>query len=269
MPPPQRPRKTPASEAGGLRPTAFQFIAYDEVDSTNTVAKRLCAAGAGDRTLVWARRQTAGRGRLQRTWISPEGNLYVSLILRPKVPAREATALTFVAAVAVADAVAALLPDDAPVRCKWPNDVLVGGKKIAGILLESAITADGSLEWVIVGIGINVAAHPPASEIIYPATSLAAAGAAATVLEDVLDMLCQRLDHWLRRWTDAGFAAVRAAWMARAHELGRPIAVGCGGEPVRGVFRGLDEDGTLVIEGDDGIRRISVGDVLPNQPSTA
>lgn len=267
------PPQTLAPGADGDPRLPFQLIAYDEVDSTNTIAKRLCAAEASDRTLVWARRQTAGRGRLQRTWISPTGNLYLSLILRPQVAAREATALTFVAAVAVADAVAAVLSDEAtdpaPVRCKWPNDVLVGGRKIAGILLESATTAHGRLEWVIVGIGINVASHPPPSQTIYPATSLAAEGASAITLEAVLDTLCRCLDDRLRQWTDGGFAAVRTAWIAMAHDLGRAIAVDCGGAPVCGVFRGLDEDGALVIEGDDGVRRISAGDVLPKPKTTA
>lgn len=251
----------------GIGPVPFNLIAYDEVDSTNTVARRLCAAEAADRTLVWARRQTAGRGRHRRTWISPAGNLYLSLILRPRVQAREATALTFVAAVAVADAIAALLPEGVVVSCKWPNDVLVGGCKIAGILLESATTADGGVDWVIVGIGVNVASHPPPAEIIYSATSLVAAGAGAVTPEAVLEALCRHLDHWLRVWAESGFSPLRDAWLARAHGLGLAIAVGTGSDAVRGTFRGLDDTGLLLVEADGVVHRIAAGDVLPNQPA--
>jgi BirA family biotin operon repressor/biotin-[acetyl-CoA-carboxylase] ligase len=266
MPPPVPGMARVAGELGILT-APFKLIALDEADSTNTVAKRLCVADATDRTLVWARRQTAGRGRHQRAWISPPGNLYVSLILRPRVDARQATALTFVAAVAVAEAVATLLPAGVAITCKWPNDVLVEGRKIAGILLETATAADGAVEWVIIGIGINVASHPPASETIYPATSLAGGGAAGVTVETLLEVLCPRLEFWLRRWAGEGFAVVRAAWLARAHDLGRPIAITGNRLPVRGIFRGLDGDGALVLDDGGELRRMTVGDVLPALPA--
>jgi BirA family biotin operon repressor/biotin-[acetyl-CoA-carboxylase] ligase len=266
------PLSEPTAEAPGdlnAQPapgSLFKLIVLDEVDSTSTMAKRLCAAEAEDRTLVWALRQTAGRGRLSRTWISPSGNLYVSLILRPDADATRATGLTFAAAVAVADAVAELLGDPSPVRCKWPNDVLVGGRKIAGILLESSTSAAGLVQWVVIGIGVNVASHPPDSETMYPATSLAAEGAAAVTVERALDVLCRHLDLWLRRWAEEGFPAVRRAWLDRAHGLGAAIAVRAGDEAVlRGVFRGLDEDGALILDQAGARRRVTAGDVLPGQ----
>lgn len=244
----------------------FKLIAVDEVDSTNTMAKRLCAAEAEHGTLIWALRQTAGRGRLSRSWISPTGNLYVSLILRPQADAARATGLTFAAAVAVADAVSELLGSAASVRCKWPNDVLASGRKIAGILLESATTANGLLEWVVIGIGLNVASHPPDAETMYPATSLAAEGAAVPGVEQALAVLCRRLDLWLRRFADEGFPAIREAWLDRAHGLGSPIAVRTGEEvALEGRFRGLDEDGALILESGGVRRRVTAGDVLPGQ----
>jgi BirA family biotin operon repressor/biotin-[acetyl-CoA-carboxylase] ligase len=244
----------------------FKLIAVDEVDSTSTMAKRLCAADAEDGTLVWALRQTAGRGRLSRAWISPPGNLYVSLILRPDAAAAKAAGLTFAAALAVAEAVETLLGGEPPVRCKWPNDVLVSGRKIAGILLESATTATGLLEWVVIGIGLNVASHPPDSETIYPATSLRAEGNAAANVEEALPVLCHCLDHWLRLWAGEGFAPIRSAWLGRAHGLGEPVAIRCGDAALSGIFRGLDEDGALILDQDGNRHRVTAGDVLPGQP---
>lgn len=243
----------------------FKLIALDEVDSTSTMAKRLCAADAEHGTLVWARQQTAGRGRLGRTWISPPGNLYVSLILRPDTDAAQATGLTFVAAVAVAEAVEALLPGEAAVRCKWPNDVMVGGRKIAGILLESATTPGGVLEWVVIGIGLNVASRPADSETIYPATSLREAGAAEVGVEEALSALCRCLDRRLRCWANEGFAPIGAAWLERAHGLGCPVAIRCGEEELRGVFRGLDDDGGLILDQSGTVRRVTAGDVMPGE----
>jgi BirA family biotin operon repressor/biotin-[acetyl-CoA-carboxylase] ligase len=270
------PLTEPAREGPGVleaRPAPgapFKLIVLDEVDSTSTVAKRLCAADAEDRTLVWAVRQTAGRGRLGRTWISPAGNLYVSLILRPDGDATRATGLTFAAAVAVADAVEELLGGQAPVRCKWPNDVLASGRKVAGILLESSTSAAGLLDWVVIGIGINVASHPPDDETMYPATSLAAEGAAGVGVEHALNVLCRHLDLWLRRWAEERFPAVRRAWLDRAHGLGAAIAVRAGDEAVlEGFFRGLDEDGALILDQAGVRRRITAGDVLPGQAPAA
>ncbi|MGZ8995569.1 MAG: biotin--[acetyl-CoA-carboxylase] ligase [Rhodospirillales bacterium] len=271
--PPAQPRpedpRSPGPVASGVA-SPFKLIAVDEVDSTSTMSKRLCAADAPDGTLVWARRQTEGRGRLSRTWISPFGNLYVSLILRPDADPVRSAGLSFVAAVAVADAVAALLGREAQVRCKWPNDVLVGGRKIAGILLESATTAAGLLEWVVIGIGLNVASHPPDSETMYPATSLATEGAAWVDVEEALGVFSRHLDLWLRRWANDGFPAVRAAWLGRAHGLGEPIAIRCGDETfLRGVFRGLDEDGALILDQDGALRCVTAGDVLPGEAQSA
>ena len=142
-------------------------------NSTNDEAKRLAAAGCAHGTVIWADEQTAGRGRFDRPWHSPPGNLLFSVVLRPPVPASRAAELGFVAAVATADCVAGLLPAGDPVGLKWPNDVQVDGAKIAGILPE-ARSLEGKLDWAVLGVGLNLS-HAPTG-VPYPVTSLTLAG---------------------------------------------------------------------------------------------
>ncbi|MDX1574557.1 MAG: biotin--[acetyl-CoA-carboxylase] ligase [Kiloniellales bacterium] len=132
-------------------PPAYRLVALESCESTNSEAMRRAEAGAEDGTLVWARRQTAGRGRRGRSWASLPGNLFFSLVLRPDCPPQEAAQLGFVAAVALGDAIGSVAPPMIEVRFKWPNDVLLNERKGAGILLESKIV-DGSMEWLVLGI---------------------------------------------------------------------------------------------------------------------
>ena len=187
----------------------FRKIVLDETDSTNSEARRRAEAGAPDGLAVVARRQTTGRGRRGRRWESPEGNLYVSLLLRPDRPLAEAALLSFVAAVALGEAVAAMLPPEAPIAFKWPNDLLVGGAKCAGMLLESSAAGAGRLDWLIVGVGVNLASHPEG--LPYPATDLAAAGAPAPTPDAALETFLERFAHWRDIWSRRGFAPVRRA----------------------------------------------------------
>ncbi len=228
---------------------------FDAVASTNDEAKRLAAEGAPEGTWVVATEQTGGRGRRGRAWSSPPGNLYSSLIVRPEGPIAAMTALSFVAAVAVGEALLTL--DSAlPLAYKWPNDVLVGGRKVCGILLESG----GSPPWVVIGIGLNVAHHPDDTE--RPATSLVAAGLNAS-LAAVRDSLGRALENTYLRWRDQGFDPVRQAWLARAIGLGRPIVVRLPDRELQGVFAALADDGALLLDQSDGQRRrIDAGDVF-------
>lgn len=224
-------------------PPFFQPRVFEELASTNDEAKRQAAAGAAEGLLIVARRQTAGRGRWGRTWASPAGNLYFSALLRPNRPPAEAAQLSFVAALAVAEAVGV------PTRLKWPNDVLAGGRKLGGILLEGS---DGAL---VVGVGVNVASAPDG------ATCLRAEGSTAAP-DDVLAAVCERLLHWRGRWLDAGFAPVREAWLARAAGLGAPATARLGRETLHGRFADLDYDGALLLDMDGaGRRRIAAGEV--------
>jgi BirA family transcriptional regulator, biotin operon repressor / biotin---[acetyl-CoA-carboxylase] ligase len=237
----------------------FTLVALDRIDSTNEEALRRARAGAPEGTLVWAREQTGGRGRRGRAWSSPPGNLYVSLLLRPGVPPAEAAQLGFVAAVAIAETLRAALPAERGLSCKWPNDLLVDGAKVAGILPE-AEAAGRNVEALVLGMGINLASHP--ADTPYPATSLQAAGAHITV-EALLDSLAGRLLLWYRRWQEAGFLPIRLRWLDFAAGVGQPIEVRLEGATLHGRFAALDTTGALDLELADGNHRlVTAGDVF-------
>ena len=237
----------------------YRLTALESVGSTNDLAKELAGAGAPQGTLLWAREQTSGRGRHGRHWSSPKGNLYASLVLRPGVPADRAAQLSFVAAVAMAQTLATLMPADAPIRHKWPNDILVGGRKIAGILLESAAGDGDAIDWLVVGMGVNVDSHPEGGD--YGATSLRAQGVESTP-EVVLAKLCDGMLTWRLRWLQEGFAPVRAAWHGRAAGMEGPLRVEVGGETLEGTYLGIDDAGALVLDlPGRGRRLVTAGEV--------
>jgi BirA family biotin operon repressor/biotin-[acetyl-CoA-carboxylase] ligase len=243
-------------------PAGWRRIALDAVASTNDEARARAAAGAPHGTVVTARRQTAGRGRRGAGWASPEGNLYASVVLRPDAPAAVAGQLAFVVAVALADAVAGLTPL-AP-RLKWPNDVILAGPaggKLAGILLESEIGADGRVAFVIAGTGVNLAHHPAGLD--QPVVDLATAGAPGIAPETFLAAYAAALDARCTDWQAQGFAPVRAAWRARAIGLGGPAEARLPDRTIAGVAEDLGTDGALLLRLPDGtLERISAGAVF-------
>ena len=233
-------------------PDGWRLVALQSVGSTMDEAARLADAGAPEGTVVWAREQTGGRGRRGRAWASAVGNLYTTTVLRPDCTAARAAELGFVAALAVAD----IVPDGRAVRVKWPNDVLVDGGKVAGILLESAVGQNARVQHVVAGIGINVGFAPQLPEMRYPGAALG--GTVEATLEKFTAALAARLAEWRR----AGFAGVRAQWLAKAGPLGADIDVKLGDELVRGRFGGVDGDGALLLETPAGPRRIVSGELL-------
>jgi BirA family biotin operon repressor/biotin-[acetyl-CoA-carboxylase] ligase len=233
-------------------PDGWKLVALQSVGSTNDEVLRLADAGAPEGTVVWAREQTGGRGRRGRRWASPVGNLYCSTILRPACSALRAAELGFVAALAVAD----IVPAEREVRVKWPNDVLVDGGKVAGILPESAIDANGQAEHVVMGIGVNTGFAPQLPEMRYAGAMLG--GTVEAALEKLTAALARRLADWRRD----GFDTVRAAWLAKAGPIGLDVDVKLGEELVRGRFAGLDRDGGLLLETSAGPRKIVAGEVL-------
>jgi BirA family transcriptional regulator, biotin operon repressor / biotin---[acetyl-CoA-carboxylase] ligase len=233
-------------------PDGWRLVALDSVGSTNDEAARLADAGAPEGTVVWARQQTGGRGRRGRVWTSPVGNLYSSTILRPDCPAARAAELGFVSALAVAD----IVPTNRAVRLKWPNDVLVDGGKVAGILLESAISQAGAVQHVVAGIGINIGFAPQLPDMRYPGAALG--GSVEAALETLTAALATRLAQWRRD----GFEQVRTAWLAKAGPIGAEVDVKLGEELVRGRFNGVDGEGALLLETSSGPRRIVSGELL-------
>ena len=232
-------------------PASIRLVAVDRIDSTNEDALRRAMAGAPSGTLVWARSQVRGRGRHGRRWQSPPGNLYASLLLAPRCARRDWSQSSFVAAVAVADALAVVAPG-LPLRFKWPNDVLAPGGKIAGILSE--VTPDGA--GLVIGVGVNVASHPPG------ATSLFVEGARPPVAE-VLAAYAAAVMDWTVQWETLGFNPVRKAWIDRAAGLGDAIDVRLPHETLRGTFRTLDRCGALVLDAAaDPPRRVAAGEVF-------
>lgn len=230
----------------------WNIVRLASVESTMNEARRLAAAGAAELSVVRADVQTGGRGRLGRNWASPVGNVYSTAILRPAIPTHRAAELSLVAAVAVADTVARFAE---PVRLKWPNDALLDGAKVAGILLESVIEG-AELSAVLVGIGINVATAPELPD--RPTARIANADA-----DTIFTALLEALEDRYRQWRADGFGNIREAWLARGPDLGAPVTVGQGNERIEGRFAGLGNDGVLLIElAGGGVRRVASGDVI-------
>ena len=235
----------------------FHVQHHERLDSTNDEARTLAAAGAPHGTVVHADEQVAGRGRFGRTWFSPPGNLYMSVLLRLELPPDRSSELSFVTALTVADAVDALLPKQIKSTLKWPNDVLVNDGKIAGILVEQV---DGAQ---IIGVGLNVLEAPRNAP--YKTATLVGAGGIATV-DGARDILLDSLAKHLDAWTEHGFEPIRAAWLARAHPIGTPLRASIGGLTEEGSFAGLDEDGAMLLDTLDGRKRIVAADVSGANP---
>ncbi|MGH6974690.1 MAG: biotin--[acetyl-CoA-carboxylase] ligase [Stellaceae bacterium] len=244
----------------GALPPFFRLAAFDTLASTSDEARRRARDDAPEGTLVTARAQTAGRGRQGRIWVSPPGNLHVSLVLRPDAHIARAAQLGFAAGLAVADATHAFAPK-AAITLKWPNDVLLDGRKAAGILLESEGDAAGRVAFVVIGIGVNLAASPADTE--FPATSLKTVTSTAPTPEAFLAALAPAFALWYERWRAEGFAALRRVWLERAAGLGQALRARLPGETVEGRFAGLDDDGLLLLDAPGGQRRIAAGDVFP------
>jgi BirA family biotin operon repressor/biotin-[acetyl-CoA-carboxylase] ligase len=249
--------------AGLELPPGFRLVFQDEIDSTNAEGLRRASGGEPSGLWIWAGRQAAGRGRAGRPWTSPSGNLYTSLVLRPGVPLATAAQLSLLAGVAAHDAVCALA-DDSPGRLdlqlKWPNDLLAGGMKLGGILLESASSASDRTPAVVIGIGINLAYAP--EDIGRPATSLARLGVVASPAK-AMAALAWSMAEWLRHWESGdAFPQIREAWLGRAQPSGAVISVRQGENLISGHFLGIDEAGALLMQTESGQqRRITAGDV--------
>ncbi|WP_209021224.1 biotin--[acetyl-CoA-carboxylase] ligase [Paracoccus ravus] len=232
-------------------------------DSTNSEAMRLAPQLSGP-VWVMAHQQAAARGRRGREWVMPAGNFAGSLFLRPKGGAASAAQISFVAALALYDALGDACGPAARLSIKWPNDVLLNGGKVAGILLES-VGSGREVSGLVVGIGVNLSAAPEAAAVearaIAPVSVLGETGFSVGA-EEFLDLLAPAFARWLAQFETYGFAPIRQAWLARAAKLGEPIVARMAGTESHGVFEGIDETGALVLNTSSGRQVLPAADVF-------
>ncbi len=236
-------------------PAGYGRTLLDTVDSTNSEARRRQLAGERGPLWIASKHQASGRGRDGRRWHTEPGNLAATLLLpTPDGGAARAATLAFVAGLAVADTLRDLSGLQA--RLKWPNDALIDGRKVAGILIESHD------ESVAVGIGVNLEHAPRPEPGALETVSVREAAGAAPAFQSALTGLARRWHRWFAEWS-AGFGPVRDAWLARAAFLGETVSARLPGETCRGVFEGIDADGALVLATERGRRRFASAEVFP------
>jgi BirA family biotin operon repressor/biotin-[acetyl-CoA-carboxylase] ligase len=240
-------------------PAGWRLDVHDVLPSTSDLCRTRAAAGEPAGLAVLALRQTQGRGSRGRDWESPVGNLYCSVLLRPAGRACDAAQWSLLAGVALAEALAAYLPAAAPPRLKWPNDVLLDCAKLAGILVDSNADAAGMLEWLVIGMGANLAVAP---DVPGRAVACVADVAPPPAPAPFAETLLARLDHWQSVLAAQGFDAVRAAWLERGPTPGSPVSLRLPDRVLSGTFAGLAQDGGLLIAAGGTIRAFTFGEVL-------
>ena len=239
----------PASSKPAL-PESYRLIDFDTVDSTNAEALRRMRLGVGDGTVIWSREQTKGRGRRGRDWLSGEGNLYMTIVVSG-AGMENAGHLSLVTAVAVGNALARVGADP---RYKWPNDILLGGKKAGGILIEAA---SGMFA---VGLGLNLLTAPKSDGFV--ATSFSAETHKRWDPANAVRALIWSFDAACKRLAESGFEPIRGDWIARAHGIGEPVTARLPKSSVKGTFLGIDAEGGLILETEPGkTRTITAGEI--------
>lgn len=244
-----------------------RIIRLSETGSTNKDAMRLALNGEPLPIWVVAQRQTEGRGRVGRTWVSSEGNLHASLAFRSLAPPASAGQIALVAGVALFEAVAAVTNLGGRLRLKWPNDLMVGDAKVGGILVESTLVPAGDLI-AVAGFGLNIASAPTLNR---PVTALALETQDANA-EMILAALTDSCHRWLQLWDEGrAFSAIRESWLARAGPLGQSITITAGDQTLSGVYQGLNDAGALLADIAGRLETFNFGDVtlagsMPSRP---
>jgi BirA family biotin operon repressor/biotin-[acetyl-CoA-carboxylase] ligase len=223
--------------------------------STQDMVRALAETGEPEGLAIQSLIQTSGRGRHGNEWSSPMGNLYMSLLLRPECKAGEAAQMAFVTALALSDAIDRVITDGPKKTLKWPNDVLIDGRKVSGILLETKIGAHGRIDYLIIGTGVNIFAPPP------DAASLDTVKKDRIAVNIFRDIYLERLQDRYTGWRNKGFAPIREAWLKQAHGIDENMKIRLPEITYEGVFRGIDEHGALIAEVDGVRRAFSAGDV--------
>ncbi len=223
--------------------------------STQDMVRALADTGEAEGLVIQALQQTKGRGRHGNQWSSPMGNLYASLLLRPSCKADQAGQMAFVVALALSSAMDNVIEDGHQKTLKWPNDVLIDGKKISGILLESKLDSHGRLDYMVVGTGVNIFAAPDG------AIGLDSIKRERLAINAFRDMYLSCLLKVYEEWQDKGFLGIRDEWLKQAHGIGKPIKIRLPETTHEGVFLGIDEKGTLVADIDGDIKKFTSGEV--------
>ena len=219
----------------------FTINHFEQLESTNSLAFNLVKSYQIDHNhIILADQQTGGKGRMGRNWVSPIGNLYFSLILKPQKTLAVASQLSFVASVAMGLAIAEFSHDTKQINYKWPNDILLEGKKVAGILLES------DADFVVIGIGVNIQSHP--DNTTYAACNLVEQGFTAMDKMDLLKKFLDNFSNLYQQWLDFGLLPIRNLWLEKAFNLNKEIIVNLPNQTLKGVFKDLDKDGNLVLD---------------------
>jgi BirA family transcriptional regulator, biotin operon repressor / biotin---[acetyl-CoA-carboxylase] ligase len=237
----------------------WRLRSYPSIGSTSDLCTTLAAAGEPEGLAVMALRQTAGRGSRGRNWQSPVGNLYISVLLRPPGMLSEGGRWALLAAVALADALSGVLPDPGLVSLKWPNDVLLDGRKVAGILLDATATSAGAIDWLVIGCGVNLSDAP---QVPGRRTACVAELAAPPTPKAMAERLLDRLAHWRAVRALEGFGPVRAAWLARAQPVGTKMQLAYNGRLFGGAFAGLADDGSLLLTTGGRVEAFATGEIL-------
>ncbi|MEW9919176.1 biotin--[acetyl-CoA-carboxylase] ligase [Marimonas sp. MJW-29] len=252
---------TDPGTSGGW-PDGVGRVILDEIDSTNAEAARR-APTLGGPTWIFTHRQTQGRGRRGRAWTDPAGNFAATLVFKPNEPLRAVALNSFVAAISLREALNALAPSDG-YSLKWPNDVLLNGAKIAGILLESAGNA-GQVDWLAIGIGVNLRAAPEAQAVEPGALRASSVEAELGVRIDplqLLDLLAINMDANRRLMQTAGFDAIRRIWLSHAARRGEVITARTMRDEIRGTFEDVDAEGNLILRTAGGEVAVTAADVF-------
>lgn len=241
--------------------TAGAITVLDSVDSTMDAARRRLSEGATEPFAIAAKRQTKGRGRSGRAWQTVSGNLAVTFYMPFSGTYAEAARLGFAVSLGVRDAIEALAPGQ-PIALKWPNDVLLNGKKVCGILLENlGARGDGSLQ-ILIGIGINLAHHPYPADSNWPPTSIAVETGADPGFEAALQRVVRAVSERIRNELENGFDTTREHWLAHAARKGETLTARLADEAITGIFTDIDATGALVLETSSGMRKVTAGDVF-------
>jgi BirA family biotin operon repressor/biotin-[acetyl-CoA-carboxylase] ligase len=229
----------------------FVIHEYEEIGSTIDEIKSLLEQGAGEGTVVRADRQTAGRGRRGRRWISETGNLYCSLILAPECPLIQATQLSFVMAIAVGEAIIPYLKAPEVLSYKWPNDLLLNRKKVAGILIETESDGGDLAHTCVASVGVNLQSVPHNPD--YPVTALSQHSDRDVSCGVLLPVLLEHINIYYQLWREQGFDSIRQKWLERGHAFNQEMAIMVGNTKHNGKYKGLSAEGALLIEGEDGL----------------